>query len=401
VIIGIIDTGIDVSHADFRNASNQSRVKYLWDQTAFGSGAGTGTNYGIEYTDSQINAGQVPETDTNGHGTLIAGIAASNGRATSGSLPAYRYVGIAPEADLVVVKSLLQDTQIIDGASYVIRKAASLNKDCVILIAAGNNYGAHDGTSSLDVALSGSRAGPHHHRGGGNQGGTPVHSRVNLAAGATSTTTFTIPTYTPNVNVVEYLDIEGWHAPTATFAARVTSPSGQTTGWINPGGSTTISSVDGTFYLGNDVLTNSKGAKQIRAYLWDAGDGYAPKVGTWKLELQRQTAATTGVLRRVDRGLALRFGQCRAGVHVERRLHAARHEPATGDSIISVGAFTTKNQWTYVGGGSSFYPENPPLNGIAAFSSPGPRRDGVQRPDIVARDRVWRLRCPRRRPTGS
>ena len=46
-----------------------------------------------------------PEVDGDEQGTHIAGVAASNGRATSGTYPRYRYVGIAPEADLVSGKS--------------------------------------------------------------------------------------------------------------------------------------------------------------------------------------------------------------------------------------------------------------------------------------------------------
>src|SRR5204862_3546431 len=58
--------------------------------------------------------------------------------------------------------------------------------------------------------------------------------------------------------------------------------------------------------------------------------------------------------------------------------------PATADSIISVGAYTTKTEWTNVSGSGSMYSELPQLNEIAAFSSPGPRRDGTQRPDLAA-----------------
>jgi subtilisin family serine protease len=57
--------------------------------------------------------------------------------------------------------------------------------------------------------------------------------------------------------------------------------------------------------------------------------------------------------------------------------------PATADSVISVGAYSTKNSWTAVGG----MPVQEPtaeVNNLAYFSSPGPRRDGRQAPDIAA-----------------
>src|SRR5204863_4513036 len=102
-----------------------------------------------------------PESDFDGHGTHMAGIAAANGGATGNGYPTYRYTGTAPEASLIIVKSLLYDDAVIDGVKYIFQKATSLNMDCVVLIAAGNNRGAHDGTSSLDAAVS-ALTGPGH-----------------------------------------------------------------------------------------------------------------------------------------------------------------------------------------------------------------------------------------------
>ena len=382
VIIGIVDTGLDLSNPDFRTATNQTRVKYVWDQTAFGAGP---FGYGLEYTEAQINAGTANEVDSDGHGTHIAGVAASNGRKTSGTYPMYRYVGIAPEADLVIVKSsLLLENQVIDGVNYIFQKATSLGKDCVVLIAAGNNRGAHDGTYSLDVALS-ALTGPGHIivAAAGNQGGKALHSQVNLGSGQTGTIDFSVPAYTPSGMVPEMLDIQGWHAPSAVFSARLTSPSGFTTGWIAPGSASPSNiTTDGAFLVQNDITTNSKGAKQIRAYLSE--NGASPKAGSWRLELQRQTNATSGLF---DAWIAdWQFGS--GGVSPVFTSNVNYSElimsPATADSVISVGAYTTKNEWTNSNGQTSFFADLPPLYDIASFSSPGPRRDGVQRPDLAA-----------------
>ena len=51
-----MDTGLDLANADSRTSTNQTRVKYVWDQTAFGPGPGT-FGYGLEFTEAQINAG--------------------------------------------------------------------------------------------------------------------------------------------------------------------------------------------------------------------------------------------------------------------------------------------------------------------------------------------------------
>ena len=44
--------------------------------------------------------------DNNGHGTHVAGIAAGNGRQDDRCSFPGRYVGVAPEADLVIVKAI-------------------------------------------------------------------------------------------------------------------------------------------------------------------------------------------------------------------------------------------------------------------------------------------------------
>jgi subtilisin family serine protease len=146
----------------------------------------------------------------------------------------------------------------------------------------------------------------------------------------------------------------------------------------------TVSSTDGSFFLENDLTTNSKGAKQVLAWIWDAGNGYAPRSGTWRLEYQRLSGTTTGLL---DAWIAdWRFGSGNVSPVFTSMVSYTQliQSPATGDSIIAAGAYSTKVRWKTASGDSSFFFDNPPLNAIAAFSSPGPRRDGVQRPDLVA-----------------
>jgi len=387
VLIGIVDTGIDLTHADFRTSANQTRIKFLWDQSVSGTGP-PGFCCGKEYTEAQINAGTATEVDANGHGTHMAGIAASNGRATGGTYPMYRYVGIAPEADLVVVKmtSTFKETDVINGVNYIFQKATSLGRDCVVLAAMGGNRGGHDGSCNLDAALS-ALTGPGHIivAAAGNEGGQALHSQVSLASGQSSSITFTIPTYTASSAVTEQLDVEGWHGSNATFNVRLTSPGGFTTGWVAPGAPrVTISSTDGTFYVENDLTTNSKGAKQICSWIWDAGDGNVPRSGTWRLDVQRLTGATSGLLDAWIGDWTFGSGGVAPVFTSSVSYSQLVQSPATADSIISVGAYSTRTHWKTAAGDSAFFYDNPPLAAIASFSSPGPRRDGVQRPDITA-----------------
>ena len=155
VVVGTVDSGIDWTHQDFRNDDGSTRIVAMWDQTDGGGPAPTAFGYGAEWTEIQINneldgtpAGIVRETDTIGHGTHVAGIAASNGRAPGA------YVGAAPDADLVVVKTHGYSSTIVDGVNYIFQLAASQGKPAVVNISMGSNWGPHDNTSSYETSLN-------------------------------------------------------------------------------------------------------------------------------------------------------------------------------------------------------------------------------------------------------
>jgi subtilisin family serine protease len=115
VIVGIIDTGIDIFHHCFRKADGTTRIRFLWDQSLTPVGTEkppAGFTSGVEYSAADINAAlQTPtkpfrHADVHGHGTHVAGTAAGNGLQAGGCVSANTYVGVAPDADLIVVKAL-------------------------------------------------------------------------------------------------------------------------------------------------------------------------------------------------------------------------------------------------------------------------------------------------------
>ena len=84
VLIGFVDSGIDLTHPDFQDPDGNSRVLFLWDQTGEGA-APEGYLFGTEYSREQINEalqdGRTLSGDESGHGTGVAGIACGNGTA--------------------------------------------------------------------------------------------------------------------------------------------------------------------------------------------------------------------------------------------------------------------------------------------------------------------------------
>lgn len=186
-MIGFIDTGIDYRNPLFRLPDGTSRIVAIWDQTLpaptgtseapYGISEPTpamGFSYGQEYLKAQIDEALrsddpfsiVPSTDTSGHGTFMAGIAAG------GSTPAEDFTGAAPQCSIAVVKLkpakqylrdfyllpenaiAYQENDIMMGIKYLELLAIRRNLPLVIYIGLGTNYGSHDGTSPLGLSLS-------------------------------------------------------------------------------------------------------------------------------------------------------------------------------------------------------------------------------------------------------
>src|ERR1019366_1533224 len=77
-------------------------------------------------------------------GTASCGIAAGNGNGS----PGHKYMGVAPNADLIVVAldfNSNSSTLITDAVDYIYAKAVLLGEPCVINLSLGDYYGSHDG----------------------------------------------------------------------------------------------------------------------------------------------------------------------------------------------------------------------------------------------------------------
>ncbi|MGI5983924.1 MAG: S8 family peptidase [Sakamotonia sp.] len=190
VLVGILDSGIDYFHGDFRHEDGASRILFLKDQV-------TGSVYTKEEIDEALRTGSreaaralVPSSDPGGHGTAVAGIAAGNGRESGG-----RYRGVAYESDILAVRlgtpepdGFPRTTQVMEGLDFLAKKSMELGRPMAVNVSFGNSYGSHDGTELLErfmdsLALMGRMV---FVAGMGNEGDAGGHTSGRLSAGSGS-----------------------------------------------------------------------------------------------------------------------------------------------------------------------------------------------------------------------
>jgi subtilisin family serine protease len=106
VIIGVLDSGIDIFHKNFRKSDGSSRILSIWDQTIHATGSQhppTGYTMGVEFSADDIkNVLASPNTpfahqDVLLHGTHVAGITAGNGSQSGNCHLSGTFWGVAPD----------------------------------------------------------------------------------------------------------------------------------------------------------------------------------------------------------------------------------------------------------------------------------------------------------------
>lgn len=234
-LVACLDSGVDFYHPDFRNADGTTRIAVMWDQTTPGNppkGYTTGSVYTIEDINAAIEAreagssgqgndqGQpdrgrdiVPEFDATGHGTAVLGIMAGNGRGSNRGI-----VGVAPEAEIIVVKlgnpdgrGFPRTTQLMLAIDFAVRYAMGTGKPLAINISFGNNYGAHNGDSILERYMDtvSNLYKMSIVTGTGNDGITARHTAGNLSGGQRETVEIYVADYMNSFNLQiwkHYLD---------------------------------------------------------------------------------------------------------------------------------------------------------------------------------------------------
>ena len=399
VIVGVYDSGLDLDHEDFLDADGNTRVLFAWDQTAVGGPApgAVGTSvysYGTECTAATIDAGECPMVDRIGHGTHVTGTAVADGSATGKDQPAWRFPGGAPAADLIVVKGgdlEFSADRLVDGVAYIFARAEALGRPAVVNLSLSSRDGPHDGTTLPEQALD-ALVGPGRIivAGAGNAGDhrntfPVIPNGPNHAQGIRSGSHgVRIPAFTPGPSTDGVL-MELWYDGRDSLTITVTSPGGATI-TATTGQSRSLMTSGGEMAIQNAIYGPSplNGDHSALIGIGETLTGVLPDTGTWSIDVEPFVIRASGAyhLWITRSSLVPEPGAgppALSGGAVNRYLVGV---PASADRVVAVGAHVTKETWETATGQGSFASEG--LGRIAFMSSPGPRRDEVQKPDVTA-----------------
>lgn len=390
VVVGVLDSGIDYKHADFRTPGNQSRLRGLFDFA-------TGPN-GTECRLTQLGPDSLncPQKDGSGgfsHGTHVTGIAAGGGLRNA------THIGMAPLADIVFVKGMrdpesnggFADADVLAGAQYVFQKARALGQPCVLNLSLGGQLGPHDGSTLHEQALSRlTRPGNIIVAAAGNSGGTAIHCSYAVQGNNFSTALETAWATTTNAGIAL---VDLWYPAgtdvsvgiaayangdfnTPVFVSNPVAPGQVLSGQVQAGSDVlATASIDA-----QTVADPNNGARRVVIVLQDANLGFELSDVIWSVYTFGSGAvdlwaSINGEFAPVGTSLPswFRFGDNARTIGT----------PATARRVLAIGSHVTKTQWVDVNGVPRTQP-GATLDAISGFSSRGPTRDGRVMPDLAA-----------------
>jgi len=386
VVVGVIDQGFDYTHPTFRSEDGKRlRIKRVWDQEdEQNKNYPQGYSYGNELKDSASILQMGHDNFKNEtHATHTAGTAAG-----SGYLSVQGEIGMAPDADIVMVSSNLSDGRVVDATNYIMNYAESVGKPCVISMSFGGWGEPMDGTTPLDLALDAlSGDGKALFVAMGNEGA----NRSNIAA--------LIPADSSIKTIVDFSRsasffatnrpvLDCYAAPNQNFSIKVHL--------LNFLGEI-ITSSDWLATASNKVDSVELSFNQQKfKFRYNTYKSYAsnnkPRIF---IEVTKQVSYYVAVeIQAGNRPSDIRFHAsfCNLNNSISNRTlqgftlgtnkYSTRY-PATANTVIAVGAVYGRNSFTTTNN-TTYSTTNFVNNGVAAFSSRGPNDAERPKPDVMA-----------------
>ncbi|MEM7227109.1 MAG: S8 family serine peptidase [Pseudomonadota bacterium] len=357
VLIGIVDSGFDLSHPMFRDEAGNLRVEGLLDQD----------NGNRSFTQSELqnqwSSGTGPGHDTNGHGTHVATIA---GGSAFGSLE-----GVAPKTRFLLVKTDFFNVD--KGVRWIFDQAGT--NPCVVNLSLGNHFGAHDG-SDLSEELYQSITGPGKLlvASAGNERNDSIHIGSRFSRNESQRAEFDIfrqPVGNP------FAVITLWYDASDEFACDLVTPTGQTLPIPHLGQAQVFQGTNIDIELSKKSYFPT-GLTQLQITI-DFSSRNVPNrwLNNWTLQL----SCTTATIGRIDGWFNNSgFARFHPGPLVE--ISRTIGLPATSRGAIAVASHVTKDEWDSDDGHQQDH--RIVIGRTSPFSSLGPTRDGRQKPEVSA-----------------
>ncbi|HVJ18412.1 MAG TPA: S8 family serine peptidase [Polyangiaceae bacterium] len=416
VVVGIIDSGLDLEHPDFQTADGQTRVRWLLDFSRREKGLQPELEAELDcledpedpekstcavFSADDIDALLANDTtndeprDPFGHGTHVTSLAAGNG--LSNDPP--RYVGVAPEATLIIARVArseggggILDSDVLKAVSFVFERAEELGMPAVVNLSLGSDFGAHDGSSAFEQGLSSLVGSDHPGRAlvvaGGNSAGlfgvdlglpSPlgIHTEVHVPRGGEAR----VPIFTPPTDGdVTRGTVELWITQQQGDVLNVGLDDGDEQ-WIEPllpGRSGSLDEKDVEITIVNQTSSTLRSAVVTIEGSWPATQQFALRLtGNGSAAIWVQSDGGLSPLLSPGALLPRAFKEGTVGI------------PGSAPDLIAVGATLNRTEWTDYEGNLVSFPEHGSLQTApddtpAYFSGAGPNSRGVLKPDLIA-----------------
>ncbi len=401
VVVGVVDTGIDLTHPAFQHEDGSTRIAWLltWGEPE-GLHPELEDEFGCTDPDQapcaifsaeDINQLVLPDAtvkDAIGHGTHVASIAAGNGRREDGLGPLN--VGVAPEATLVIAAPSsnggFADDEVLRGTRFVFERADAMGLPAVVNLSLGGDFGPHDGTSLLESGTAAfvgdDKPGRVIVAASGNSGGLyqvgdtyplGIHSSVRVEEHMPAR----LPIYVPGAggNVFVWITFR----PGDEVSVGLEGPDGAR--WISqigPGDEAGYSDDDVEAAVINNLVnehssltSDTNGAVISWNGAWAAESGFA-------ITLEGRGDAEMWVTGASGAGDAM---------FVQANKQGTVNQPGSHPRLLTVGCTVNRLKWTSIDGAvaiETLGDEETAVDGACYFSGAGPTPLGVPKPEIAA-----------------
>ncbi|RLD37625.1 MAG: hypothetical protein DRI74_06240 [Bacteroidetes bacterium] len=396
VVVGIIDGGFDYTHPTFYDASySQYRISHVWEQRASGTPP-TGYSYGNELVGQTAILNEANDgIDEGSHGTHVASTAAGSGSALSTT-----YRGMAYESEIVLVSGNYSNLGVAEGISYIFDYATSVGKPAVINMSLGTHVGPHDGTSALDEYFdSVSGDGKILVGAAGNEGADKLHLDYDFGSNETIFSFIEFPYLSNKTNGSTYIDIWGEADSDFTIAINLYDTESHEyedyTEYISTSEDRVVSySLDDSDSDGDDVCTVSISVEHANSnnnkphiYLEFNNEDQDESGDIYDYVMLEVVATNTHIdawCSGAGEAVFTKVGYTDSRIIDGNTNITVGEIGGTANSIITAGAYTSKNTYTDYQGNNHNIPFYNAVGEVAPFSSLGPTVDGRTKPDISA-----------------